>query len=196
MGNAWPWLAVAGIGALHGLNPATGGWLAAAGWGARASDDAHALRAVVPIAVGHFASVAAVAGAVLLGLSVDRLVWQIAAAALLALVAIVHLRRRRATSRRSGHPTGYAALGVWSFIGSTAHGAGLMLVPALVPLCVGSGPMRDIGASGSLAVALAALALHAASMLAVVGFIAIGARRGAGAAMRLLHTRRMASHAR
>ena len=112
MGTAWPWLAVAGIGALHGLNPATGGWLAAAGWGARARDDAHALRAVVPIAVGHFASVAAVAGAVLLGLSVDRLVWQCAAAALLALVAIVHFRRRRATLRRSGHPTGYAALGV------------------------------------------------------------------------------------
>ena len=30
MDSLWPWLAVAGMGALHGLNPATGWLLAAA----------------------------------------------------------------------------------------------------------------------------------------------------------------------
>ena len=66
---------------------------------------ARAARRCVPIAAGHFASVAAVAGAVLLGLSVDRLVWQCAAAALLALVAIVRFRRapRDVAPKRPSH---------------------------------------------------------------------------------------------
>ena len=47
-------------GALHGLNPATG-WLLAAAWGVRTRDRAQALRALLPIGVGHLASVALVA---------------------------------------------------------------------------------------------------------------------------------------
>jgi hypothetical protein len=54
--SGWlPWLAVAGVGALHGLNPATG-WLFAAVRGVRARDCGQALRALVPIAIGHAAS--------------------------------------------------------------------------------------------------------------------------------------------
>lgn len=34
MASLWPWLAVAGVGALHGLNPATG-WMFAAASGVR-----------------------------------------------------------------------------------------------------------------------------------------------------------------
>ena len=55
---------------------------------------------------------------------------------------------------------------------STTHGAGLMLVPALIPLCTGAAPGRQISASGSLALALAAVGLHTAAMLAVTGLIA------------------------
>jgi hypothetical protein len=58
---------------------------------------------------------------------------------------------------------------------STAHGAGMMLVPALIPLCVGDAPARAITASGSLALALAAVAVHAMSMLVVTGAIALAA---------------------
>jgi hypothetical protein len=56
----WPWLLVAGAGALHGLNPATG-WALAAASGVRAGDRRHAWRALVPIGLGHAASVALVA---------------------------------------------------------------------------------------------------------------------------------------
>ena len=66
MASFWPWLAVAGVGALHGLNPATG-WMFAAAWGVRSRDRAQALRALMPIAVGHATSVALVAAAVALG---------------------------------------------------------------------------------------------------------------------------------
>ena len=52
-----PWLAVAGLGALHGLNPATG-WILATASGLRSGDRRRALRALAPIAAGHAASVA------------------------------------------------------------------------------------------------------------------------------------------
>ncbi len=61
---------------------------------------------------------------------------------------------------------------------STAHGAGLMLVPALMPLCIGAAPGSGTGATGPLALALAAVGVHGAAMLAVTGLLASGACRG------------------
>ena len=174
MRSLWPWLAVAGLGALHGLNPAAG-WMFAAAWGVHARDRAQALKALLPIAAGHALSVVLVAAVVAFGLAVDRAALQALAGALLVVVVVAHL------SRRAGHPprapTGHAGLALWSFMMSTAHGAGLMLVPALVPICMGSGPVREITASGSLVLALAAVVVHTAAMLAVTGAIAAGACR-------------------
>ena len=42
--------------------------------------------------------------------------------------------------RRLAPERGHAGLALWSFMMATAHGAGLMLVPALVPLCMGERP--------------------------------------------------------
>jgi hypothetical protein len=57
---------------------------------------------------------------------------------------------------------------------SSAHGAGLMLVPALIPICTGDAPARQITAPSSLLLALAAVAVHSAAMLAVTGAMATG----------------------
>jgi len=65
MASLWSWLAVAGLDALHGLNPITGSMFAAA-WGLQSRDQSRALRVLVPIAVGHGASVALVAAAIAL----------------------------------------------------------------------------------------------------------------------------------
>ena len=170
----WPWLAVAAAGALHGLNPATGWALAA--WRTRGARRATA-RAVVPIAAGHLASVAVVAAAVpaslQLGVNFDPLVLQGLAAAGLLLVA----RHVRGHPRSLWSPTGGGALALWSFISTTAHGAGWMLVPALVPLCASQGPARELTASGSALLALAALGIHLAAMLAATAVVATGAAR-------------------
>jgi len=175
MTDFWLWLAVAGSGALHGLNPA-GGWMFAAAWGLRSGDRAQALRALVPIAAGHTASVALVAAAVAMGLAMDRVVLQVAAGVLLAALAVLHLSGRKARPVRM--PAAHAGLALWSFMMSTAHGAGLMLVPALLPLCMGSTPVRAMTASGALPMALAAVAVHSAAMLAVTGVIASLVCRG------------------
>jgi len=170
-----PWLAVAGVGALHGLNPATGwGWLAA--WGMRAGERARAWRALAPMALGHAASVALVAASTVLGMAAERslLPWLAGAGALVA--AALHVSARgRGRLHPVAAPTGLA---LWSLAAGTLHGAGMMLVPALVPLCLSASPAREITASGSLGLALAAVAVHLASMLSVTA--ALGALAGRG----------------
>ena len=71
MAQLWPWLAIAGAGALHGLSPATG-WMLAAACGVHARDEAQARRALGPIAFGQLASMSALAWAVSQGLAIDR----------------------------------------------------------------------------------------------------------------------------
>ena len=188
MASVWPWLAVAGVGALHGLNPATG-WMFAAARGVRSHDRSQALRALTPIALGHATSVALVAAAVALGLSMDRLVLPALAGALLVVGAVVH--RSGLAAKRTRLPLAQTGLALWSFMMSTAHGTGLMLVPALIPLCMADAPAREITASGSLALALAAVVVHTAAMLAVTGVIASGVCRGFDAGARLLRGLRL-----
>jgi hypothetical protein len=74
---------------------------------------------------------------------------------------------------RVGMRTGQIGLVLWSFLMATAHGAGLMLLPALFQLCLAPSPAQGIAASGSLAMTLAAVSVHTAAMLAVTGAIAI-----------------------
>jgi hypothetical protein len=207
MADLWPWLAVAGLGALHGLSPANG-WMFAAACGVRAGCSAEARRALLPIALGHAASVAVVAGVVAQGLAVDRALFQSLAGALLVAAASYRLvrsaepwapramtgqhdgSRRRAQPATARPPTtaSHAGIALWSFLMTTAHGAGLMLVPALVPLCASDGPVREISASGSLVLALAAVAVHTAAMLLTTGVIATGVCHGVSLQPRLLNS--------
>jgi hypothetical protein len=53
-----------------------------------------------------------------------------------------------------------------------------MLVPALVPLCLQGSTAQAAGGAGSLALALAGIAVHTAAMLAVTALIASGICRG------------------
>ena len=171
MAEIWPWLAIAGLGALHGLNPATG-WMLAAAWGLRSGDRRQALRALWPIGIGHVASVALVVLMVLGGLSVSRVVLQCTVAALLLVSVAAHFWRRAPRSVRA--PAGQVGMALWSFLMSSLHGAGLMVVPALLPLCMTG---DDLDARPLLA-ALAAVALHGAAMLLVTGLVALGLVRG------------------
>jgi hypothetical protein len=82
--------------------------------------------------------------------------------------------------------TAHAGIALWSFLMATAHGAGLMLLPALVSLCLAGNPAREITASGSLLLALAAVGVHTAAMLVTTGVIATGICRGVAMHPRLL----------
>lgn len=180
MSGIGPWLAVAGVGALHGLNPVTGwAFVAAGAAGAQAGRRARAWRALAPMALGHTVSVVLVAGLTALGLAAVRalLPWLAGAGALVA--AAVHLSARCGAGAR--HAAGPTGLALWSLAAGALHGAGMMLVPALVPLCVSTSPAREITASGSMGLALAAVAVHLASMLSVAAALGALAGRGWGA---------------
>jgi hypothetical protein len=167
--TAWPWLTFAGFGAFHGLNPAMG-WLFAVAFGLHRHSRTAVLLALPPIAVGHALSIWLVAGSVLaLGMVVDTAVVRLAAGGILLLWAGYHWLYGHRHRVRVGMTAGVAGLALWSFLMATAHGAGLMLLPALVPLCAA---MPAIG-GGSLLVLLAAAAVHTFTMLAVTGLIAL-----------------------
>src|SRR5215468_8150241 len=61
MTDAWPWLTYAGLGAFHGLNPAMG-WLFAVALGLQRRSRAIVMASLLPIAIGHAASIAVVVG--------------------------------------------------------------------------------------------------------------------------------------
>ena len=70
--HTWPWLALVGLGAFHGVNPAMG-WLFAVALGLHRQSRAVVLKSLVPIAIGHALAVVLVAfGVVALGAVVDQ----------------------------------------------------------------------------------------------------------------------------
>src|SRR4249920_2862032 len=171
MTEIWPWLALAGLGAFHGLNPGMG-WLFAVALGMHRHDGRVVRLSVVPIAFGHALSVALVAAAFLwVGLLIDARVLRIACGAILICWALYHWRYGHRHRVRFGLQTGLIGLGVWSFLMATAHGAGLMLWPVLMPLCVAAAAAPD--GPGALATALAGIGVHTLAMLVVTTAMAV-----------------------
>jgi hypothetical protein len=169
----WPWLALAGLGAFHGVNPAMG-WLFAVALGLHRHNRSVVLTALLPIAIGHALAILAVALAVvLLGIVVDQRTIRLAGGALLIGWAAYHSLYGSRHRVRFGMQVGMLGLGAWSFLMATAHGAGLMLVPVLIPLCLAAAPAQELTAAGSLPVALAAVGAHTLAMLATTGVIAL-----------------------
>ena len=169
----WPWLTLVGLGMYHGINPAMG-WLFAAALGLHRGRRYVVLQSLIPIALGHMLSIAVAASAVLaLGVIIDRRLLLMAAGSGLILWALYHLAYGSRHRARIGMQTGFAGLLAWSFVMASAHGAGLMLVPALVPLCLSGSAAGDITAARSLINSLAAVGVHAAAAVSVSGIIAI-----------------------
>lgn len=169
-----PWLVLAGLGAFHGLNPAMG-WLFAVALGLHRNSRRIVWLSLLPIALGHAISIALLVFAVVVvGLIVDQRVLEIVAGMLLLGWAAYHALYGHRHRVRVGMQTGMLGLGFWSFLMATSHGAGLMLVPVIIPLCLASGPAGELTAAGSLPISLAAIGVHMAAMLGLTAAIAIG----------------------
>lgn len=168
MSATWPWLTIAGLGAFHGLNPAMG-WLFAVALGLHRQSRRAVLWALPPIAVGHALSVWFVVMLVaLVQLVIDTDTLCRSAGVVLLLWAAYHLCYGHRHRTRIGITAGSAGLVLWSFWMATAHGAGLMLIPAMMPLCAA---LPRTG-SAELLVSTAAAGVHMLAMIAVTGFVA------------------------
>ncbi|MBB3394009.1 hypothetical protein [Rhizobium sp. BK060] len=180
MNELWPWMLLAGLGAFHGLNPAMG-WLFAVALGVHRQSSAAVVQAVPAIALGHAVSIALVAGTVVAaGLLVNQDAVCTATGGALVVWAIWHQVFGHTRRVRIGLRTGLAGLAFWSFLMATAHGAGLMVLPALMPLCLTESPLREIGGVGSAAMTIAAVGVHTLAMLAVTGLVALAVYRWVG----------------
>ena len=176
MSESWPWLALALLGAYHGLNPAMG-WLFAVALGLQEQRRGAVLQALPPIALGHATAVllaVLVVGAAQIVVPFDVL--RYVCAGVLILFGLYKLARRR-HPRWVGMRVGFRDLTAWSFLMATAHGAGLMLIPVLLGLSyteqggAHGAHANHAGVTGSVTVLadLAAVGLHTLAMFAVMG---------------------------
>jgi hypothetical protein len=178
MTELWPWLALVGLGMFHGVNPAMG-WLFAVALGLHRHSRQVVVLSLGPIALGHALSIAVVMAAVLLlGVVVEPRMVRRAAGGLLIAWALYHWRYGHRHRVRVGMRAGFAGLTLWSFVMATGHGAGLMLVPALLPLYRPhphgpTGHGHPIVGADSLWLALVAVGVHTLAMLLVTGVLAV-----------------------
>jgi hypothetical protein len=180
LSESWPWLALALLGAYHGLNPAMG-WLFAVALGLQEQRRGAVLQALPPIALGHAGAISLavlVVGVAQIAVPLDVL--RYVCAGVLILFGLYKLARRR-HPRWVGMRVGFRDLTAWSFLMATAHGAGLMLIPVLLGLS-SAGQMQGAhvggahaGPTGSATVLadLAVVGLHTLAMFAVMGVIAV-----------------------
>jgi hypothetical protein len=172
-GSLSPWLILIALGAFHGLNPAMG-WLFAVALGLYRKSRVAVLLSLVPIALGHALAIALVVYAVLiLGTAIDARTFRILSGALLVGWGIYHALYGHKHRLRIGLSTGLIGLGVWSFVMATAHGAGMMLIPVLMPLEQGGAHAHHMPLTDSFAVASLAVLVHSLAMLAVTGAVAL-----------------------
>ncbi|MEU7841217.1 hypothetical protein AB0B39_09625 [Micromonospora sp. NPDC049114] len=164
---------LAALGAFHGLNPAMG-WLFAVARGLQERSRMALLRALPPIAAGHLASVAIVAALV----TATRSVTASTALAVVGGLLLVGFGLWRLLSERhfrwAGMRLSAAQLTGWSFLMSSAHGAGLMLLPVLVAEPVPGGHSGHLAAAplGALP-GLAAAGVHTVAMLGTALVVAV-----------------------
>ncbi len=141
MSGIWPWVALALLGAYHGLNPGMG-WLFALSLGLQEKTRLAVLKALVPISLGHAVAILlTILGLRIVQETVSPGVLRIAVAAALFGMGLYRLLRAR-HPRGGGMRVGFGDLFFWSFLMAAAHGAGLMLAPILL-----AQPMPDMNHS-------------------------------------------------
>jgi hypothetical protein len=168
-----PWLVLIALGAFHGLNPAMG-WLFAVALGLYRQSRAVVLVSLIPIALGHALAIAVVAYAVIvLGMAIDEGTFRILSGVLLIAWGLYHLFYGHRHRVHIGLKTGLAGLAAWSFLMATAHGAGMMLIPVLMPLVRAGAHAHHMPATDSLWIASLAVLVHSLAMLVVTGIVAL-----------------------
>ncbi len=185
MKEAWPWLALAGLGAFHGINPGMG-WLFAVALGLQEQKRAAVWKALPPIAVGHALSVGSVVAFIGLIHSrvPDRVLGWLAAISLIGFGTYRLVRARH--PRWVGMRVGFGDLTLWSFLMASAHGAGLMVVPVFLGTALREGLHNGRAGHGLHSnhatgldllnhpwLAAGAVVVHTLGHLFVAGFVAM-----------------------
>jgi hypothetical protein len=203
-GDAWAFVLLGLLGAYHGLNPAMG-WLFAVGLGLQERSRKAVLRSLLPIALGHECSIVLIAALVLgLGVVADSTVLHVTAGIALIGFGLFRFFKPHAHFRWTKMRVNRRELGWWSFLMSTAHGAGLMVAPVLIGAAAASAQADQVHMAGmsmgspvahdhelahvqsaslSLPGSALGLLLHLTAMILVMGVVAVLVYDRAGVAV-------------
>jgi hypothetical protein len=177
MTPSWGWPALFLLGAYHGINPGMG-WLFAVARGMQEHATKAVARALIPITLGHALSIGlvlALAGLIQIVLPLGY-VQLVVAGALISLGIFRILRRRHFAW--GGMQVGFRDLTIWSFLMASAHGAGLMVLPIVMPMEHEHMHMHMAGETG-----IAATLVHTFGYLSVTALIALVVYRKFGLAL-------------
>jgi hypothetical protein len=181
------WYAMVFLGAYHGINPGMG-WLFAVALGMQQGSARGVWRALPPIALGHTAAVGAVvAAAAAAGLVIPLDALKVVVASILMMLGLYRLWRHR-HPRVGGMQVGFRDLATWSFLMASAHGAGLMVLPFVMPVpaavsAAAPGHLHHLAGmpAGSLVVArAAAVVVHTLAYFSVMAIAAWAVYRRLG----------------
>lgn len=163
LSQSWPWITLILLGAYHGLNPGMG-WLFAVALGLQEKSRRAVVGAFGPIAIGHALSIAVVVALFVVAESfiAPDLLRYIGAGALIAFG--VYKLIARSHPRWVGMRVNGRDLTLWSFLMSTAHGAGLMLLPVILSLSAASLTAESMNMSSVSAMNSETHAAHMAPM--------------------------------
>jgi len=176
--GAWPWLAVALLGAYHGIDPSMG-WLFAVALGLQERSRVKLIESLFPIALGHLVSVGLVVALIAGVEGSGASLWlRPVGAGILILFGIFRLVKPRAHPRWVAMRVTMPDLALWSFLMASAHGAGLMLFPILIgmPMSAGMHHHHALAVTlphPTLLLGIAVTLVHTGAMLLVMGTTAI-----------------------
>jgi len=163
-------LLMVAFGAYHGLNPGMG-WLFALARGLQQKSERGIWQSLLPITFGHAVSIVLVAALVLAaGHLVSIATLRFMTAGGLLLFGVIKLFNYYRHPRWVGMRVGMRDLFLWSFLMAAAHGAGLMVAPALLEISA-AGQQGERMASGNGM--LLGVGLHTLAMLFVMAIIAV-----------------------
>jgi hypothetical protein len=172
------WQAMVLLGAYHGINPGMG-WLFAVALGMQHGSARAVWRALPPIALGHAASVGVILlSAILAGFVVPLDALRVIVALMLVTLGLYRLWRHR-HPRYGGMQVGFRDLTAWSFLMASAHGAGFMVLPFVMPTPAALAAASHVHASHAAVaganvatIGATAIALHTVAYLAVMAGVA------------------------
>ena len=171
------WQAMTFLGVYHGINPGMG-WLFAVALGLQHGSARGVWKALAPIVAGHAVAV----GVVLLAAGVAQAIvpfdaLRFVVASMLIVLGLYRLRRH-GHPRFGGMQVGFRDLTMWSFLMASAHGAGIMMLPFVMPTAAVSAASHihahaapaatGIAANAGLAVAVHTLAYFTSMALAAL----------------------------
>lgn len=174
--------ALALLGVFHGIDPGMG-WLFAVSFGLQERSQRAVVRSLPPIALGHEAAIAIMIVVLTITSSVFASKAVVLTGGLVLLVFGIWSILRQRHVRWVGMRLSRWQLAGWSFVMSSAHGAGLMLMTVFAFSMDDRVSPLDIpryGVLHAVAIGVAAMAVHVGAMIIACGAVALAVYRVLG----------------